>query len=240
MIYLRILKLEGVRKFEEYIYNLRNEPQTPRPNLNSEQYSSEFQPRVQIDENKTFATRMEMAKYLSECFNNAKVPRKYLVSSGKENLWTWLAYICFDQITDNSKKVQRTERYICSSDWNRYYVHLVAGAYYLFSSLGEDKTKLFLCSPPYTLNDFNDHMACYQYIVGYPNIVDVAHILYWDCEKNTPKRGAQSKKNPGNIRRFSKIVNQIELTYDVYSMKPEKISQLLPSEFDKWKLVRVV
>lgn len=236
MIALRIFTEEGIQKFVGYIHNVKNDPQTLPPDLNGEPYSLEFQPQVKIDENRTFNQRMEMAKYLAECFNNAGVQRRDVIGTGKESLWTWLAYIWFEQITDQRRRVQRTERYVCNSDWNRYYVHLIAGAYYLFSSpLGEYKSKLFLCSPPYILNDFNDHMACYQYIVGYPNIVDVAHVLYWDRRRNAPKRGAQSIKNPGNIRRFSIVIDQLELTYDVYTMEPDKILQLLPSEFDRWK-----
>jgi hypothetical protein len=68
-----------------------------------------------------------------------------------------------------------------------------------------------------------------------PKIVEVLDILYWDDKSNRPKRGAQSQSNPGNIRRFSKVISQLELTYDVYTMKPNEILQLLPSEFDQWK-----
>jgi hypothetical protein len=238
MIALRAFTKDGIRRFEEYIDGMRIDPHAVRPNLNIDPYSSEFHQHVELDEKKEFATRMEMADYLYECLSNAGVERKSVVGVGTEGLWTWLAYLWFEQITDQGNRVLRGERYLCSSNWNRYYVHLIAGAYYLFSSaLGRDESRLFLCSPPYTLNDFNDHMACYQYIVGYRNIVDVAHRLYWDNRNGSPKRGAESIRNPGNIRRFSKVISQLELTYDVYSMEPDRILQLLPSEFDNWRKV---
>jgi hypothetical protein len=235
MIALKIFTEEGIHRFTENIHNVRNDPATLLPDLNTEPYSLEFQPSIYIDENKTFATRMDMASYLSERFRNASVSRENAVGLGKEGLWTWLAYLWFDQITDQRRYVGRTERYVCSSDWNRYYVHLIAGAYQIFVSLGEDGSRLFLCSEPFILNDFNDHMACYQYIVGYPNIIKVAHTLYWDENTRRPKRGSQTTKNPGNLRRFSKFISQIELTYDVYSMKCDDILNLLPNEFDRWK-----
>ena len=122
MIALRILTEEGIRKFEGYIQGIKNDPQTIYPDLSIETYSCEFQPRVEFDETKTFATRMEMAKYLYECFNNAGIERKKVVGIGADGLWTWLAYVWFEQITAQRKKIQRTERYICSSDWNRYYM----------------------------------------------------------------------------------------------------------------------
>jgi len=236
MTALRALTEEGIRRFEEYIDDRRIDPYSTCPNLNIDPHSMGFHQHVELDEGKEFATRMEMAHYLCECFNSAGVERRDVIGTGTEGLWTWLAYLWFEQITARGKRVLRTERYLCSSNWNRYYVHLIAGAYYLSSSaLGEDNSRLFLCSPPYLLNDFNDHMACYQYIVGYRNIVDVAHRLYWDSGNSAPKRGAESTRNPGNIRRFSKVISQLELTYDVYSLEPDRILQLLPREFDKWK-----
>jgi hypothetical protein len=236
MTVLRLLTEKGVGEFTGYIQDARNDSGAVYPDLNTGPYSKEFQIHIEIDETKTFTNRMEMARYLSSQFADAGIKRDKILGEGTEGLWTWLAYIWFRQLTDQIRKVQRTERYICSSDWNRYYIHLVAGAYYLFSSqLGEDKSRLFLCTPPYILNDFNDHMACYQYIVGYPNIVEVAHHLYWDNENSASKKGAQSKKKPGNIRRFSKMINQLELTHDVYSMEPDQIIRLLPHEFHRWK-----
>ena len=235
MIAIRVFRDQGINEFKKYILGVKNNSNTPVPNLNDEPYSYKFTPTVNIDENKFFSTRMDIAKYLSKQFSSAGVQPRDVIGAGKEGLWTWLAYIFFSQITDNRRKILRLERYICSSDWNRYYVHLIAGAYYLFTFLGEELSKLFLCSSPYILNDFNDHMACYQYIVGYQNIVEVAHILYWDEQRNAPKKGAQSIKNPGNIRRFAKVISQLELTYDVYTMTPQEILKILPKEFDKWK-----
>ena len=59
--------------------------------------------------------------------------------------------------------------------------------------------------------------------------------LYFDRVKMKPKRGAQSKTSPGNLRRLSSILKQISLTYDLYSCTSEEIEELLPEEFDPWK-----
>jgi hypothetical protein len=43
------------------------------------------------------------------------------------------------------------------------------------------------------------------------------------------------KSSPGTLLRFIDIIQQLDLTYDLYSMSGEEILALLPPEFDKWK-----
>jgi len=41
--------------------------------------------------------------------------------------------------------------------------------------------------------------------------------------------------HPGTLYRFIDVVQQLGLTYDLYSMTGDQILQLLPSEFDRWR-----
>ena len=42
-----------------------------------------------------------------------------------------------------------------------------------------------------------------------------------DTKKDRPKRGAAStKRKPGTLRRFVDLIQQLDLTYDLYSMQP--------------------
>ncbi|MFO7599969.1 MAG: hypothetical protein R6X27_09205 [Candidatus Desulfacyla sp.] len=43
------------------------------------------------------------------------------------------------------------------------------------------------------------------------------------------------KNAPGTLYRFIDVVQQLDLTYDLYSMTGEQILQLLPNEFDRWR-----
>jgi hypothetical protein len=43
------------------------------------------------------------------------------------------------------------------------------------------------------------------------------------------------KNSPGTLLRFINIIQQLDLTYDLYSLGGEEILALLPPEFDKWK-----
>lgn len=236
MIYLRFFSEEGIDRFRAYIQTVKENPHAPLPDLNNEPYSIEFQPCMKIDETKLFMTRMEMAKYLKSNFEEAGIGRKAVV--GRSDLWSWLAYLWFDQlcpVADGRRKLKETARYICSLDYTDYYRHCVATSYYIYSIHGEPKSRLFLYGSPYLLSDFIEQFASRQDIISSKDLIEVAHRLYWDLNLNSPKRGAQSKKKKGNHRRLLKIVDQLELTYDIYSMAYDEILKLLPEEFDGWK-----
>jgi hypothetical protein len=51
-----------------------------------------------------------------------------------------------------------------------------------------------------------------------------------------PKRGAQvSSPEPGTLRRFVHVLQQLDVTYDVYGMSGQALLDLLPAEFDPWR-----
>ena len=60
-------------------------------------------------------------------------------------------------------------------------------------------------------------------------------VWVFDKSKNKPKAGTQSKTRGGSLFRLITVIQQLELTYDLYSMNSEEILQLLPEEFDNWK-----
>lgn len=236
MINLRILLEQGINKFQEYIQGLKDNSQTSRPDLNVEPYSIEFQARVEIDETRAFSTRMELGKYLSESFTRAGINRADVIE--KRELWTWLAYLCFDQlcpVSNGMRNVRETARYIRTSDHRDYYRHYVAASYEIYSLHGDKNSRLFLYSPLHVHNDFIEQIASRQYIISSRSLVEVAHRLYWDANSNSARRGSQSRNRPGNHRRFVKIIGQLELSYDIYSMTPDEILNLLPEEFAVWK-----
>ena len=66
--------------------------------------------------------------------------------------------------------------------------------------------------------------------------MEALHILYYDDVQNKPKRGPIMNKNaPGSLYRFINVIQQLDLTYDLYSMSGAEIVGLLPGEFNLWK-----
>jgi hypothetical protein len=243
MMNLRIMLQEGEQKFKEYIHNLRANPHYQRPDLNTEPFSKEFSPVISIDKTRQFNSKMELAEYLQSCFEGAGLKREDVLPLN--GLWTWLAYIWFDQLAPitnpatGERVIREDAKYICSSDYRDYYRHLVSGPYSIYSLHGADNSNIFLYSRVNEHNDFIEQFASRQFIISHKNIVEAIHRLYFDCQRRQPKKGAQSRKKLGNIRRFVSVIQQFELTYDIYTMSADSILKLLPSEFDEWKHSRL-
>lgn len=237
MIALRIMLPEGEGEFRNYINQLRSSPSTQRPDLNDPPYSREFSPRVMLDESPAFGSKMEMAEYLDRAFTQAGLKREDL--AGEKDLWTYIAYLWFDRLAPldgltGKRQIGETAKYICSSDYRDYYRHFVAGPFNIHS-LHKDNSRVFLYSPVYEHNDFIEQIASRQFIISHQNLIEAFSMLYFDRASEKPKKRAQSRQRAGNIRRFVKIIQQFELTYDIYSMSPRQIINLLPQEFSEWR-----
>jgi hypothetical protein len=99
-----------------------------------------------------------------------------------------------------------------------------------------ENARLLLLDPVDKLGDIWEQLASRQEIISNQPIVGAATLLYLDSDKDRPKRGAAStKRKPGTLRRFVDLIQQLDLTYDLYSMRPTDILGLLPPEFDSWR-----
>jgi len=239
MIELRIMLKKGELKFREYIHNLKKNPNHSFPDLNCAPFSEKFSPVISIDETIKFNSKLKLAEYLHNCFSGANLKREDILQIN--GLWTWLAYIWFDQlapIKDNTtaeRDIKEDSKYICSSDYRDYYRHLVLGPYSIYSLHGANNSCIFLWSKINEHNDFIEQFASRQFIISHKNIVEAIHKLYFDIQKGQPKKGSQSRTKRGNIRRFVSIIQQLELTFDIYTMSSDRIIELLPYEFNDWK-----
>lgn len=237
MIRIRIMLSDGENEFRKYINDLRRGLPSVYPDLNDSIYSKDFDFDIYIEEGKKFKSKLELAQYLVGLFASKNLRREDVI--GNNGLWTWLAYIWFDQLStrvDTGKRIIREdERYVCSSDYRNYYRHLIAGPYNIFSLHGRDNSLLFLYSPVNEHNDFIEQVASRQFMISYNNLIETLSRLYLDREKMRPKKGAQSRKKGGSLRRFINFIQQLQLTYDIYSMSSEKIIEHLPEEYDEWK-----
>lgn len=221
----------GVEEFRKYLLELHQDPSKTRPDLNRSQYSTEFGTNVEVDETRTFSTRFELAEYLHECFSSAGLARRDIMTNS--NLWTWLAYLYFDQlcpVKNNVRHVHEMSRYIYSSHYTDYYRHYVAGAYDLYTLHGAKFSKLFLCSPPFELNEYTEQLASRQFIISNKVAIQTAYALFWDGSAKKPREG-RAGKGPGSVRHFAQVLGQLELTYDIHSMDMQTLIELLPRCF---------
>jgi hypothetical protein len=233
---VRILNDKGIETFREYLDALRSgTTQKPPVDLLEDAWSS-AKLHVEIEiENMSFKNRFEAAKYLFDKLrplDTSKIERNI-------GLWTWLSLKYFNQVCPFNKNKKRSPgqdyRHILDTDSRLYYRHLLMGPYTVYRLHGSE-APLLLYGALFQMTEAYREIACRQAFITNSGIVSAANSLYYDIKKRRPKRGFADKvKKPGSLRRYIDVIQQLDLTYDLYSLSGEEILDLLPPEFDEWK-----
>jgi hypothetical protein len=236
---VRRITQNGIEEFKSYLSNLRSGSAAAPPHeLLTDPDASEPVPGSARVEQMTFHTRLDAAKYLDEVLSGLEI-------DGIETdvgLWSWLSVFYFDQVCppgkNGSRKPGRDYRHILDPGYRNGHRHLLAGAFISYSiyGLGENLGKLILYSPPSVESRFYHELAARQSLVTNPGVMEAVNLLYFHRKEKRPKPAALSKKQkPGTFFRFIDVIQQLDLTYDLYSMTGEQVLDLLPAEFDKWR-----
>jgi hypothetical protein len=233
---VRILNDEGVRKFRQYLADLRagSTSASPRGILTDAWCSAKLPIIIEIG-NRIFETRLEAAKYLCEILR----PIGHSKIEQNVGLWTWLSLYYFDQVCPISKTGKPSPgldyRYILDTDFRFYYRHNLFGSYTVYMLHGEG-VPLLLYNPLSRTNKFHIELACRQGFITNRGIIEAANFLYFDDNRAIPKRGAAvTTRKPGTLFRFIDVVQQLDLNYDLHILTGKEVIELLPPEFDKWK-----
>ena len=236
---LRMLTQDGLREFHEYLSRVRagSEEEPPFDILWSATFSSSASVRVEISPEREFTDRLDFGLYLDSLL--ADMPEEETDVGG---LWTWLALYYFDRLCPKRSGVHRVladHRYVLpletgAQDYRRYYRHLVATPSRLVRMHGP-LARAFLRTPLHVHGDYAEQLAARQEIVSNPAVVEAADRLFYSEEGSGGlKVGAVDRSRPGNVRRLIALMQQLDLTYDLYGMTADDIISLLPDEFDGW------
>ena len=233
---VRILNENGIRIFREYLADLRRGggANPPEEILEDAWYSAKLPGNAEVDRH-AFENRQEAAKYLYGILRplgDTKVERNV-------GLWTWLSLFYFDQVCPEDKKGKRKPgrdyRHILELDFRRHYRHLLAGAFSIFRLHGET-SPLLLYGALTKIPIFHEHLASRQGLITNKGVIRAANLLYFDRKTKRPKRLAAARDSkPGTLFRFIDVIQQLDLTYDLYSMSGEEVLDLLPREFEEWR-----
>ncbi len=232
----RMLNDEGVQAFRSYLHDLRGGARTspPREMLFSAERSAEIPFDLTVAQ-RAFRSRMDFCEYMAEAFGEAP----YHLIEGNDKLWSWLSLFYFDQVcpvrSDGSRRPGMDYRHIPSRDYRHRHRHLLAGAYHVYHLHGMDAA-LLLCSPLHSENAFHHQLAGRQGFIANPVILHAATELYYDMRHSRPRAGSGRAGGAGTLLRFVDIINQLDMTFDLFSMAPRRLMELLPAEFDRWKL----
>lgn len=237
---VRKLTDKGTDLFRDYLGRIRTgaKEAAPRSLLTDRESSSPMPGNAEV-EDRDLRTRADAAEYLVKAL--AKIPQDQV--DHNPALWNWLTLFFFDQIcptrADGTRKVAEEARYLLppitdARHFQRYYRHVLAGSYRIRRQHGSSG-KVFLCGDISVFDDFNEQLASRMELISNRAVVEAADVLYFDPARQKAKRGAGTKDRAGTLRRFVTVLQQFDLTYDLYSMNGKELLELLPGEFEKWR-----
>lgn len=235
---LRRLTSTGIEQFDAYLSQLRANPTLGPPAwLLEDEASSEGVSEIMVVTTK-FPDRLAAAKYLHDLFGRAN-----LGTIDKDvGLWAWLTLLHFDQVCPvvkgaSRKPFKETFRYIPSpNNYQKYYRHLLYGPYVIFQAHRERvvDAMCLLAGPLHVSNDIIEQIASRLELVANPTVVAAATALYLEPESREFKYGARGSGG-GSPRRFHAVLEQFDLTYDLFGMRTDALLELLPKEFDRFR-----
>lgn len=235
---LRRLTTEGISRFSIYLSNLKMEPtlDPPRYLLEDNVFSAAVEPDIDIEEIK-FITRFDAATYLDKKLSVLG----FIAPERDEGLWAWLALFYFDQLCtrdkQNGRKVGEHARYIVAvHNFQRFYRHLLLGPFMIYRAHADEPTRArgVLATALGSPGDIVEQLASRQELITNRAVMAAVTSLYVDAETGKLKRGSGGKGG-GSPRRLADLLNQFDVTYDLYAMGDAGLIALLPAEFDRFK-----
>jgi hypothetical protein len=207
----------------------------PTPLLGDPQATEPLGTAVEV-EPRTFASRLEAAKYLHDRFAAAGLADV----EQDRGLWAWLSLFYFDAVCPPGRGGERnpgaSARHIPESgNFQRYYRHLLAGRYRIYRAHRDDPQRalVVLCQPLDKPGDVVEQLASRQELITNRGIMALATRLYVDTATQRVKRGAGGKSG-GSARRLSDVIEQFDLTWDLYAAAGEELAGLMPKEFERF------
>ena len=235
---IKILNESGIEEFLKQLNEIRigNRHDLNRDFLDNKHFTFPFDKEVEI-EDLIFPTKREMIIYLCGLLDLNNNKHLYY----HRGLWTWLAAFYFNSLTtvdkNGKRKINEDAKYILMEpkNWRRYYRHLLASLQGLYIVNLKICLCHFLAYPVHIWSDLHEQLFAYQQIATNKPLIGAANKLYWDEKNSKIKKGAGSS-GPGTPRRFSSIVGQFEITFDLNAMSSQNILSLFPNqEFKKWE-----
>ena len=236
---IRRLNEHGIARFTDFLDSLTGEVPMPYPSalLTDPDATEEIRPAIEVDQ-RAFGSRYAAAEYLYTLLQYSSLTDV----ERDRGLWAWLSLFYFDELCPANARGERRPgqlaRWIPETgvSW-RYYRHLLAGPYRIYAAHSDspERALLVLCGPLHQPGDIVEQIASRQEIITNKGIMKTLASLYYDPDSSRPRRGAATKEGKGTVRRFMDILNQFDVTWDLYSLKVEDLLQLLPDEFSRFR-----
>jgi hypothetical protein len=235
---LRSLNKDGLQHFHAWLEQsraARTRRSVPEHLLHDDRFSAALTVSIELPDH-NFSSCWDAAERMAILL--APLPARELEGTdglGNRGLWSWLALFYFSQVCPAIPGA--ANRYIPDTEGGtfRYYRHLLAGPFRLHRQLGERaKPALRTLLPEH--NALYNALADHQDLVQNPDLVGAMNLLYTDSETGNLRRGTSNPHKAGSLARFFPVMNQLELTYDLLGLSTCELIELLPPEFDPWRV----
>jgi hypothetical protein len=234
---LRRLNNEGLRRFDEYLSQLRENPNLPPPtNLLTDSVTSQEAAPVPVSP-RLFATRIEVGRWLYELIEQSRLSDP----ARDRGLWAWLSLLLFDQVCPpdgrGHRKPGEKARHIPEvANYQKYYRHLLASPWRMCRTHRDnpERALVVLWKPLHEPGELAEQILARQELVTNRTFMATATQLYIDATTQTAKYGASAKRN-GGPRRLADFCNQIDVTWDLYALQTDTFIRKLPEEFDRFR-----
>jgi hypothetical protein len=232
---VRKLNDHGVAEFAAFIESCHSGGRLNIPLylLNDDRSSVPLEIDIDITDRK-FASRFEIGVYLQNAFNGVNIQPMI----GDQGFWSWFALLWFDRLCpeseDGLRKPSKEYNYILSKSHYNRPRHAIYMTWQLVNNYGDD-VRFMLSKVPSTRGELTEQMMARQHILTSDGIMRLASKLYYDETTGIFKTGAGARKSAGCVSRYVSWVQQIEVTYDIFSTSKDDLEELLPEEFDRFR-----
>lgn len=233
----RKLNDEGVHRFEAFVRSLRQNGRlrVPYDFLNEKDTSQPIGDGLDFDDVE-FGSRYECAVHVAAVMSNVDGTADYYDDRG---FWSALALYWFDQLCPASasgiRKPSREYNFVPSTDHRHYQRHAIRTSWQLVSMHGEN-AKFLLGKPMHVRGELTEQFMGRQDYLSCSGVMECANRLYLDRSTGSFKKGAGGRKSPGCIARFIVWLQQIEQTYDIFSIDGNELFDMLPAEFERFRM----
>lgn len=234
---LKRFNTNGVEAFRSYLTALQDDPMISPPfHLLSDSYLTSEIGNIEVS-SQNFQSRFEAAVWLLKIIDSVSIA----TPSKDVGLWSWLSLLHFDAVCPFTKAKGRKPGHVARhipevGNFQRYYRHLLAGPWSIIRAYRENPESALsiLCQPLYSPGDIVEQLASRQELVTNRALISAATILYVDTTSRLPRRGSGGKSK-GAPRRLAAFYNQLDVTYDMYTINTDELLQKLPKEFARFK-----
>lgn len=233
---VRVLSTDGIARFAAYLGALREGSCADPPGelLAHPRLTAEAAGSASVAQ-RPFVSRWGLARHLSERLGALATEDV----DDNVGLWAWLALFYFDQacprLADGTRKPGRDYRHIPDFGFLYRHRHLLYGPFAVYRRHG-GYAILVLSGPPHREGGVYHEITSRQDLLASRGVIEALNELYLDRGRGGPKRGAQgTAAAPGTIRRFVRVLQQLDVTYDICGMSGQAILELLPAEFVHWQ-----